>query len=86
MGEQLEHPWEYIQIVQVTTPKNKLDYSTKEGQQALINESGKIFNNLPQIIDKMRTGGGWQVNSHSILMVDGSIMVSVLLQRLKGGL
>lgn len=86
MGEQLEHPWEYTQIVQVTTPKTKLDYSSKEGQESLIDASSKIFNNLPRIIDKMRTGGGWQVNSHSILMLDGSIMVSVLLQRPKGGL
>ena len=83
METRLDHPWEYTQIVQVTTPKTKLDFSTKEGQQSLINTSGKIFNNLPKIIDKMSTGGGWLVNSHSIVMVDDSIMVSVLLQRPK---
>ncbi len=83
MEQNLEHPWEYTHLVQFTTPKTKLDYSTKEGQQGLIKASGQIFTNLPKIIDKLPTGGGWHVNSHNILLVDGSIMVSILLQRPK---
>ncbi|MHC4183987.1 MAG: hypothetical protein ACYSR0_11635 [Planctomycetota bacterium] len=83
MEENLEHPWNYTHLVQFATPKTKPDYSTKEGQQALISISGQIFSKLPQIIDKLRGGGGWHVNSHSILLVDGSIVVSILLQRPK---
>jgi len=83
MEEKTEHPWEYMHMVQFATPKIKIDYGTKEGQQGLIKASGQIFRKLPQIIDKMPTGGGWQVNSHNILLVDGSIMVSILLQRPK---
>jgi len=83
MEQKLEHPWEYTHLVQFATPKTKLDYDTKEGQQALIKASGQIFSKLPKIIDKMPTGGGWQVNSHSILSLDGSVVVSVLLQRPK---
>ena len=83
MEEKLEHPWEYTHLVQFATPKTKPDYNTKEGQQALIKTSGRIFSKLPEIIDKMPTGGGWQVNSHSILLVNDSVVVSVLLQRPK---
>lgn len=83
MEQNLEHPWEYTHLVQFATPKTKPDYSTKEGQQSLIKASGHIFAKLPQIIDKMPRGGGWQVNSHSIILVNSSVMVSVLLQRPK---
>ena len=85
MEQKLEHPWEYTHMVQFATPKTKPDYSTKEGQQALIKASSAVFTKLPEIIDKLPMGGGWQVNSHSILLVDGNIMVSVLLKRPKGG-
>ena len=83
MEQRLEHPWEYTHLVQFATPKTKLDYSTKEGQQNLIKASGQVFTKLPQIIDKLPMGGGWNVNSHNILLVDGSVMVSILLQRPK---
>ncbi len=83
MGENMEHPWEYTHMVQFATPKTKIDYSTREGQKGLINACGQIFRKLPRIIDKMPTGSGWQVNSHNILLVNGSIMISILLQRPK---
>ena len=83
MEEKTEHPWEYTHMVQFATPKTKIDYSTREGQKGLIKTSGAIFSKLPQIIDRLPSGGGWQVNSHDILLVDGSIMVSILLQRPK---
>lgn len=81
--QDIEHPWEYTHLVQFATPKTKPDYSTKEGKQSLIKASGQVFARLPKIIDKMPMGGGWQVNSHSFLLVDDSIMVSILLQRPK---
>jgi hypothetical protein len=83
MVEKLEHPWEYMHLVQFAAPKTKLDYTTKEGRQTLIKASGQVFSKLPEIINKIPSGGGWQVNSHSMLLVEGSIMVSVLLQRPK---
>ena len=83
MEQALEHPWEYTHLVQFATPKTKPDYGSKEGKQSLIKASSQVFAKLPKIIDKMPMGGGWQVNSHSILLVDDSIMVSVLLQRPK---
>lgn len=83
MQEQIEHPWEYTHIVQMATPKLQVDFSSKEGQQSLIKACGQIFTKLPQIIDKLPVGGGWQVNSHNILLVDSSIMISILLQRPK---
>jgi len=81
MEQKMEHPWEYTHMVQMATPKIKQDYSTKEGKQGIIKACGQIFGKLPQIIDKLPVGGGWQVNSHNILIVDGSIMISILLQR-----
>ena len=81
--QMIAHPWEYTSIVQMVTPKNKLDYDTKEGLQGIIKASGAIFKKLPEIIDRLSSGGGWQVSSHSILIVGGSIMVSILLQRPK---
>ena len=83
MEEKIEHPWEYTNVVQIATPKNKIDYATKEGQQGLIRACGQVFAKLPQIINKLPVGVGWQVNSHSILLLDGSIMISILLQRPK---
>ena len=85
MENKIDHPWEYTHMVQMATPKPKLDYSTKEGQQGIIKACGQIFSKLPQIIDKIPTGSGWQVNSHNILLVDGNILVSILLQRPKRG-
>ncbi len=82
MEEKIEHPWEYTQIVQVATPNIEIDHKTKEGKQSLINASGQVFRKLPQIIDKLPSGG-WQVNSHSIFLVEDSVMVSLLLQRPK---
>jgi len=83
MEEKIEHPWEYTHMVQFATPKIKIEYSSKEGQQGLIKACGTIFRKLPQIIDKLPMGGGWQVNSHNILLVNGSVMISILLQRPK---
>lgn len=83
MEQDLEHPWEYTHLVQFATPKTKPDYSTKEGKQNLIKAGGQVFTKLPKIINKMPMGGGWSVNSHSILLVNDSIMISVLLQRPK---
>ena len=83
MEQRLEHPWEYTHLVQFATPKTRPDYSTKEGQQGVIKACGHIFGKLPQIIDRLPVGGGWQVNSHTVLLVDGSVMVSILLQRPK---
>ena len=83
MEEKIEHPWEYTHMVQFATPKTKIDYSTQEGQKYLIKTSGAIFAKLPQIIDRLPSGRGWQVNSHDILLVNGSIMLSILLQRPK---
>ena len=83
MEEKMKHPWDYTHMVQMATHKTKVDYSTREGQQGLIKACGQVFSKLPQIIDKLPSGSGWQVNSHSILLVDGSIMISILLQRPK---
>jgi hypothetical protein len=83
MEEIIEHPWEYTHMVQIATPKTRVDYGTNEGRQSVIKACGQVFGKLPQIIDKMPTRGGWQVNSHNILLVGGSIMVSILLQRPK---
>ena len=83
MEQKIEHPWEYTHMVQFATPKNKIDYSTKEGQQVLTKMCGQIFSKLPEIVDRLPTGGGWQVSSHNMLLVDGSMMISILLQRPK---
>lgn len=83
MEEKIKHPWEYTHMVQFATPKNKIDYSTKEGQRGLIKACGTIFSKLPEIVDRLPSGGGWQVNSHNILLFNGSIMISILLKRPK---
>ena len=83
MEEKLQHPWEYTHMVQFATPKVKIDFSTKEGQQFLARACGKIFAKLPEIIDSLPSGGGWQVSSHNITLTDGSVMISILLQRPK---
>ena len=83
MEEKVEHPWEYTHMVQFATPPTKPDYSTKEGQQGLTQACGPIFTKLPEIIDRLPSGGGWQVSSHNILLLDTTIMISILLQRPK---
>ena len=83
MEGNLEHPWEYTHLVQYVTPKTKPDYSTKEGLKGLSKACGQILTKIPQIIDKVSIGSGWQVNSHSIFLVNGSVMISILLQRPK---
>lgn len=81
MEQKTEHPWEYTHLVQFATPKDKIDYGTKEGQQGLIKACGQTFSKIPQIVDKVSIGSGWQVNSHSILLINGGVMISILLQR-----
>ena len=69
MEERMEYPWEYTHVVQIATPKNGIDYGTKEGQKGMIRACGQVFTKLPQIISKLPAGGGWQVNSHNILLL-----------------
>ena len=68
-------------MVQYATPKTRPDYSTKEGQQGVTRACGTIFTKLPGITDHLPSGGGWQVNSHNISLLDETIMTSILLQR-----
>ena len=57
------------------------DYTNPNTQASMTAELGKTANHLPQIISSMPEGGDWQVNSHSLTFIGGTVVLSILLQR-----
>ena len=79
-----EHPYEYSLIALYLSPKAGAlpDYTNPQTQAGLTHELGKTANKLPKLISNIPSGGeGWEVNSHSLTFIGGTVVLSMLLQR-----
>ena len=81
----MENEYEYKFINIFTTPSKKLctpNYSKDDEQKALNYHLDKA---IKEISSKLATndGGNWIIVSHDIAQLKGSILLSVLVQRMK---
>jgi hypothetical protein len=76
------HPYEYKVLVEYVNPEEAgrsphfTHFEDQEGFTRVVNE---VFTHLPESIPE-----GWEVNSHNITAVRNTLIVTVLLRRLKG--
>jgi len=80
----VEHPYEYTTLLHfmpyqvITGPP---DYKSVETQGQIMQVVQNFVYQLPKVITE-KLQGNWEVNSHNIAFApDGTIMLSILLQR-----
>ena len=78
-----EHAYEYrLMALYLSPQKGALpDYTAPNTQASLTSELGKTASNLNRILATMPDGEGWNVNSHSLTFIGGTVVLSILLQR-----
>ena len=79
----MAHLYEYSMIFNFI-PQNfplALTIKRKEGQESIAKECTEFANELPDIIDTSSEGEGWVVNSHSITVIENTLILSILVQR-----
>ena len=82
----MEHPYEYRMAVQFLTPdptSGTPDFQDENSRASLFHSLSEFADHLPQALATMPEGEGWEVNSHSLMFANNSIVVSMLLQRPK---
>lgn len=78
----MQHPYEYAILVKYLAPSDPSkmpDLATEPAQIALVDALRKHANELPSVFKEI--GEGWEVNSHSLALLGGTVVVSMLLQR-----
>jgi hypothetical protein len=80
-----EHLYEYRLVTMYLSPKpgELPDYTDPKTHKILTQHLGKSVSQLPKIISNMPKGNGWTVNSHSMTFIGGTVVLSILIQRLK---
>ncbi len=77
------HPYEYKALVEYLNPEEagRFPHFTRiEDQDGLTKTLEEIFTHLPESIEE-----GWEVNSHNIAISRNTLIITVLLRRLKRG-
>ena len=77
------HPYEYKVLAEYISPKEAGQYphfTHIEDQEGLTRTLEEVFAHLPESID-----GGWEVVSHDIAVSRNTLIVTLLLRRLKKG-
>lgn len=75
------HPYEYKVLTEYITPDEKGRYphfNHIEEQEGFTKTLEEVFNNLPGSIPE-----GWEVNSHNIAISRNTLIVTILLRRLR---
>ncbi len=75
------HPYEYKVLVEYINPEESGHYphfTRIEDQVGLTRTLEEIFAHLPQSVPE-----GWEVNSHNIAISRNTLIITVLLRRLK---
>jgi hypothetical protein len=75
------HPYEYKVLTEYITPDEKGRYphfNHIEDQEGFTKTLEEVFNNLPGSIPE-----GWEVNSHNVATSRNTLIVTILLRRLK---
>ena len=74
-----DHPYEYKVLVEYINPEEKgavAHFTHTPDQKSFTRLVEEVFQHLPQSIPE-----GWEVNSHSITVSRGTIIITVLLRR-----
>jgi len=82
-GDVMAHQFEYRLMQKWLTAiaiSGTPNYSTEQARAELGKHLDIAAEGLPDAIDK-RSGGGWDIDSHSLSFVGDSILLSVLLRR-----
>jgi len=82
----MEHPYEYRVVMQFITPdptSGTPNFEEEHSRASLFNALGEFAGQLPNAMATMPDGEGWEINSHSLMFANTSIVVSILLQRPK---
>ena len=77
------HPYEYKVLVEYISPEEAgkdPHFTHMEDQEGLIETLEEVFSHLPDAIED-----GWEVVSHNVAGVRNTLIVTVLLKRLKKG-
>jgi hypothetical protein len=75
------HPYEYKVLVEYMNPEEAGRYphfTRIEEQDVLTRTLEEVFAHLPESIE-----AGWEVNSHNITISRNTLIITVLLRRLK---
>ncbi len=75
------HPYEYKVMVEYISPENAGSYphfTHIEDQEGLTKTLEDVFRHLPQCLEE-----GWEVISHDICSSRNTLIITVLLKRLK---
>ncbi len=78
------HPYEYKVLTEYITPDEKGRYphfSHIEDQEGFAKTLEEVFNQLPNSIPE-----GWEVNSHNITVSRNTLIVTILVRKLKDSL
>lgn len=75
------HPYEYRVMVEYINPEEigrSPHFTHIEDQEGLTRTIDEVFTHLPESIPE-----GWEVNSHNITAARDTLIITVLLRRLK---
>ncbi|MBN2075738.1 MAG: hypothetical protein JW762_09325 [Dehalococcoidales bacterium] len=75
------HPYEYKVLTEYITPDEQgryLHFSHIEDQEGLTLTLQEVFNHLPDSVPE-----GWEVNSHNITISRNTLIVTILLRKLR---
>jgi len=75
------HPYEYKIMVEYVNPEEtgRFPHFTRiEDQDGLTRTLEEVFTHLPDLIEE-----GWEVNSHNLAVYRNTVIITVLLRKLK---
>lgn len=75
------HPYEYKVLVEYVNPEEAWrspHFTHPEDQEGLTRTIDEVFEHLPESIPE-----GWEVNSHNITAARNTLIITVLLKKLK---
>ena len=76
-----KHPYEYRMLIEYLNPISSSiipDYTKETDEQSLTLALEEVVEHLPDAIEK-----GWEVNSHGLTIAENTIVLSILLRRLR---
>ena len=77
----MAHFFEYATAVQYLTPVGKPDFSKEQARLSFVAKLGNLTKKMPKMLESLE-GGGWDINSHSIMLHNDTFVISFLLQRM----
>ena len=77
-----DHPYEYKVLVEYINPEQRgktVHFTHEENQESFTSMLGDVVAHMSESIPE-----GWEVNSHNVMAARDTIIVTILLRRLRG--